>query len=280
MLKKRNTDFQRKSIQCPRCNQLISIDAEVCIHCGLARPRLYGSLPILGDLITGKLSFVNGIVLFCFTTYILSLMLDMGNLQILDDPFAILSPSAEALYKLGMGGVIPWQEGRWWSLVTATYLHGGILHLAFNMLWLRRIGPLVEELFGASRFWVIYCLAGLFGALISLWSGTFFFVGASGSIFGLFGALIYYGRSRGGVFGSNVFQQMAIWALFGFIFGLLMPNVDNWGHLGGFGAGLLLAWSLSYQEKVRQNFGQHVLALTALVGVLVCFVFMFITFFT
>ena len=222
---------------------------------------------------------MNGITLACFSLYVLALMLDITNIRITGSPLSILSPSSEALYRLGMGGLIPWQEGRWWSFITATYLHGGILHIAFNMLWLRRIGPLVEELFGASRFWIIYTLSGLFGALASFWSGTFLFVGASGSIFGLLGALIYYGRSRGGVFGSSIFRQMGLWAAIGFLFGLTMPGVDNWSHLGGFVAGLLLAWILAYNEKARQSFSQHVLASVVLVGVLICFGFMFVHFF-
>ena len=276
---KRAPGFQRKSIQCPRCHQLISLNSDVCINCGLARPGLYTSIPVLGELLSGELSFVNGITLACFSLYVLALTLDVTSIRITGSPFAVLSPSSEALYRLGMGGLIPWQEGRWWSFITATYLHGGILHIAFNMLWLRRIGALVEELFGASRFWIIYTLSGLFGALVSFWSGTLLFVGASGSIFGLLGALIYYGRSRGGVFGSSIFRQMAIWAAIGFVFGLMMPGVDNWGHIGGFAAGILLAWILQYNDKARQSFVQHILACAILVGVMICFGFMFVLFF-
>lgn len=276
---KRNPGCQRKSFQCPRCNRLIGINSNTCMHCGLIRPRLYATLPILRDLLHGDTSLINGIVLLCLSLYILALMLDFRSVQITGNPFALLSPSLETLYQLGMGGIIPWQEGRWWSFVTATYLHGSILHIAFNMLWLRRIGPLVEELFGVSRFWIIYSLSGIVGAIISFWSGTFFFVGASGAIFGLLGALIFYGHNRGGTFGSSIFRQMSIWAAIGLLFGFLMPGEDNLGHIGGFGAGLLFAYILSYQEKGVQSLLHHFIATFVFLGVILCFSFMIFYFF-
>jgi rhomboid protease GluP len=147
------------------------------------------------------------------------------------------------------------------------------------MLWLRQIGPLVEELFGASRFLVIYTLAGLLGSAFSTLAGTPFFIGASGAVFGLFGALIAYGLQRGGTFGTGLFRQMALWAAIGFVFGLLVPATDNWGHLGGLVAGLLLGTALGYQERTLQKLGHHVAALLALALIIFCFVLMIFTFF-
>ena len=177
---------RRSSTPCPRCKRLISINADSCIHCGLARPKIYLSIPILRDLITGKISFVDSIVLLCLVLYVLALLLDITGLSLIGGNILnLLRPAEESLYKLGMGGRIPLAMGRWWTMITATYLHGSILHIGFNMLWLRRIGPLVEELFGASRFWIIYTISGLFGSILTTIMGTYFFVGASGAIFGL-----------------------------------------------------------------------------------------------
>jgi rhomboid protease GluP len=233
----------------------------------------------LGDLIRSKISFVDGIVLACFVLYALGIVLSLPNSLSYGGIFGTLSPSNEALYKLGMGGRIPWQLGRWWTLLTATYLHGGILHILFNMLWLRRTGHWVEELFGASRFIIIYTLAGILGSLVSSLAGTSFFVGASGAIFGLFGALIFYGRQRGGTFGSAIFKQAAILAVISFVLGLVMPGVDNWGHLGGFIGGLLAGIVLSYEEKKRQTLRMHIIAALTLVLVIFSFVLVFINFF-
>jgi len=274
--------FTRKqplSIPCPNCNRLISTKAEKCIHCGLAKPGWFVSFPLLKNLLRGKISFHDGLVLACFLLYVLAIGLDLPGVVILGNGLASLSPSNLALDKLGMGGRIPFLEGRWWTLLTATYLHGGILHILFNMLWLRQIGALTEELFGASRFIVIYTAAGLTGAVLSTVVGTPLFVGASGSIFGLFGALIYYGWQRGGTFGSSIFRRMIFWAGFGLVFGLLNPSVDNWGHIGGFIGGFAVAFMMSYQEKKRQGLRDHLAALLTLIFIAVCFLLMLITFF-
>jgi rhomboid protease GluP len=270
----------RSSIPCPRCNKLVSRKADACIHCGLPRPGRYADIPVLGELITGAIAFVDPVVIVCFVLFVLAIALDISGTSLSGNIFSMLSPSGESLLKLGMGGLYPLQMGRWWSLVTGTYLHGSILHIGFNMLWLRQIGPWVEELFGKSRFWVIYTISGLAGAILTTVFGTPFFVGASGAVFGLFGALIYYGWRRGGTFGSGLFRQVLIWAGFGLVFGFIMPNVDNWGHLGGLAAGAIMALLLGYEERNRETLIHHVLATVCLVGVVICFGFMFISFFS
>jgi rhomboid protease GluP len=270
---------QPSSMHCPRCRRLISIDTDRCIHCGLRRPKIYASIPVLNQLIRGEFSFVDGIIFACFIMYVLSLGLDLGGISMGGGFMGFLAPSSQALYRLGMGGLVPLLQGRWWTVITANYLHGDILHILFNMLWLRQIGHLVEELFGASRFWIIYTLSGLLGSLLTILLGTTYFIGASGAIFGLFGALIFYGRSRGGVFGSNIFRQMLIWAGIGFFLSFVFPLVDIWGHVGGFIGGLAAAFLLNYQERIREQLWQHILAWLLLVGVAVCFIFMLLNMF-
>lgn len=264
---------------CPNCRRLISISAEQCIYCGYRWPRLFIQVPVLGELIRERVSFVEYIILACFVLYVLSMALDIPGGMRIGGLFSTLAPTSDSLYKLGMGGLVPWQAGRWWSLLTANYLHGSILHILFNMLWLRQIGPLVEELFGASRFLTIYTVAGLLGSVFSTLARTPFFIGASGAVFGLFGALIAYGLQRGGTFGTGLFHQMALWAAIGFVFGILMPGTDNWGHLGGLAAGLIVGTVLGYQERTRQKLGHHIAALAVLVLIITCFVQMVISFF-
>jgi membrane associated rhomboid family serine protease len=271
--------FRQASMPCPNCGKLIGANAKRCIHCGLPRPRWFVTFPMLDDLILDRLRFTNPILLACFVLYALSLVLDLSGIRLAGGLLSILSPSNQALYRVGMGGAVPMASGRWWTLLTANYLHGGILHILFNVLWLRQIGPLVEELYGSSRFIIIYTLAGVLGSLTSVLAGTFFFIGASGAIFGLFGALLYYGRSRGGTFGSTIFRQLLFWAVIAFAIGLFLPGVDNWGHLGGLVVGLAAGWLLSYQERGRQKLVHHLLAFITILFIGVCFAMMVIYFF-
>jgi len=269
----RQSNNRRAAVPCPNCRQLVSVRAERCMNCGLPRPGMISNLPVLRELLRGEVSFVDGLVMICFMLYVLALGLDISQISLGGGLFNLLAPSGEALYRLGMGGAYPLvYEGRWWTVLTATYLHGSLLHILFNMMWLRQIGHWVEQLFGASRFIIIYTLAGVIGALLSSLIGTPFLVGASGSVFGLYGALLYYGRSRGGIYGSNLFRQAVIWAVFGFAFSLFSPRVDIWGHVGGFIGGLLVSLLLGYEEKQRQTLWHHAGALLTLAFIILCFV--------
>ena len=271
----------RSSTPCPRCGKLISINSDQCIYCGLGKPGNYLRIPVVNDLIADRISFVQPITIVCVLLYVLAIVLDLSGTQIFGGGiFDMLSPSNRSLYQLGMGGLLPWQAGRWWTLITANYLHASLLHIGFNLLWLRQIGPWVVELYGASRFWIIYTIAGLTGSILSTIAGTYFFVGASGAIFGLFGALLFYGRHRGGTFGSNLFRQMLIWVVIAFAFGFLGRGIDNWGHFGGLIGGIAAAWLLGYQERRRQSLSNHLLAAGLILFVVICFSFMLINFFS
>lgn len=275
----RNKD-RRSTIHCPRCGRLISKKSSACINCGLQNPNLIATTPLLGSLIRNQLSFVDPITIICFGLYVLALALDISGAFSFESIFSALSPSGQALLDLGMSGRIPIQFGHWWTLLTATYLHGSVLHILFNMLWLRQIGPMVEELYGVSRFFIIYTAAGLTGSVISVIAGTPFFVGASGAIFGLFSAMIYYGWHRGGTFGGNILRQMLIWVGIAFVYGFIAERVDNWGHLGGLIGGAAAAFLLGYNEIKRQSLLHHVLAVLMVVLVVICFGLQAWTFYT
>jgi rhomboid protease GluP len=100
---------------------------------------------------------------------------------------------------------------------------------------------------------VIYTLGGVFGLVLSFLAGVRFTIGASAAVCGLIGAILYYGKSRGGIYGRNLFSQIGGWAITIFVFGLIVPGINNWGHGGGMAAGALLGFLLGYQEKKREN---------------------------
>jgi rhomboid protease GluP len=187
------------------------------------------------SLLLPNVSYINPIIVACIALYALALALGIAWTPSITN---LLTPSDIALYKLGMTGRLPVANGRWWTPITAIYLHGGILHITFNMLALHQAGPLVERLFGPYRFFLIYTISGLFGALVSTLMGTYLTVGASGAIFGLMGALIYYGHRIGEL---PRFLPILRWAAINFLLGMVTPQVDNWGHAGGFVGGVLIA---------------------------------------
>ena len=131
-------------------------------------------------------------------------------------------------------------HGEWWRLITANFLHGGLLHLAFNSMSLFNLGPLAEEIFGTPRFLVLYLSTGLCGFLAStLWSNSLS-IGASASICGLIGAM--YGFSRIS-FNSQLRSVALRWVIAIAVFGLLFPAIDNAAHFGGLVAGFGFAYA-------------------------------------
>jgi rhomboid protease GluP len=137
--------------------------------------------------------------------------------------------------------------GEWWRLVTPIFLHGGLLHFAFNSYALLQLGPLVEEEFGTERFAVVYLVSGICGNAVSqiLWPGIRHTVGASGAICGLIGLLLAYGLRRGGPAGARLRTGIGQYALYLLVFSFL-PGVDLLCHLGGFAGGFALGWIVPY----------------------------------
>jgi hypothetical protein len=142
---------------------------------------------------------------------------------------------------------------------------GGLLHILFNVLWIRQLGPAVEELYGPSRLVVIFTLSGAAGFVVSNSLGVPFTIGASGSIFGLLGAMVAYGRKRGGAFGAMVLREYGQWAVILFIFGFFMAGVNNFAHAGGFLGGFVSGLVLSLAER-RAETGLDRLLAAACVG--------------
>ena len=251
------------SIVCPSCGKLNNADAPACFYCGRRNPGLWGFGPSIGRLL-GGLDFTRIVTGVCIATYVLSLLLDPRTAFRLRNPFDILAPSGAALNALGMTGAYAWALGRWWTLFTAIYLHGSLLHILFNLLWINQLAPAVEGVYGRSRLIVIFTAAGVLGFLASNWVGIAFTIGASGSIFGLLGAMVHYGQSRGGTFGVMIFRQYGMWALVLFILPFLMPGagINNYAHAAGFGGGYLTAMALGHSDHQREQ-GTYKLAATA-----------------
>lgn len=151
-------------------------------------------------------------------------------------------------------------EGQYYRIVTAMFLHGSIIHLAFNMLALHNIGSWVEMMFGHRRFWVIYVLSGLGGSLFGtlLSNMNVYSVGVSGSIMGLIGALIVFFFRHSKLLDTplrEVRRSLVVAAVMTLGVGLLPGSIiDNWGHIGGFVIGATLGYGIApYYVVVSQT---------------------------
>jgi rhomboid protease GluP len=240
---------QKKAMLCPECRKLISKDEPACPYCGLQRPASLGWLSRLRGFSLDSIDIVKIIIYINGIFFVLSLFLNPSEMGFTANPLGLLAPSDRSLFVLGGTGVIPvGQYGRFWTLLSASFLHGGILHIFFNMTALFQLGPFVIQIYGTQRFIVIYILAGAAGFILSLFAGVAFTIGASASICGLIGAILYYGKSRGGFYGQAIYKQAMGWILGLAIFGLLIPGINNWAHGGGVLAGIMLGFLMGYDS--------------------------------
>jgi rhomboid protease GluP len=157
--------------------------------------------------------------------------------------------------------------GQWWRLVTAIFLHAGLLHIGMNLWVLFDISPEVEGLFGISKFVVMFLVTGIFGYIASLWwmPGALA-IGASGAIMGLIGALIgatfHHGRM-----GKDYRRMLWRWVIYIAIFGLFFP-VDNAAHFGGLGAGIVLGYLIPEgvpETRPAENFWNGLAVLSVII---------------
>ncbi len=264
---------------CPSCGRLVGVRDERCFSCGARNPSLFGFSPALRGLVSAE-GFTKVVLVGCGALFVISLLLGAsigGGLGAGGGGLlGMLSPGWPALFLLGGSGAVPlYGYGRWWTILSAGWLHGGLLHIAFNLMWVRDLGPAVGRLYGAGRLMLIYLIAGAGGFLVSstvglLAPGLPYFlhggsrtIGASASLFGLFGALICYGQ-RTGQHGMR--QVVWGWVLMGVAMGFL-PGIDNWAHIGGFATGWLVARVLDpLKEETPRQMLAGLVALALSVG--------------
>ena len=253
------------SVVCPSCGSLVGVNDERCYTCGRVNPGMWGFAPALRQL-GSDLGFVPLVVGGSAVLYVLTLLATVrGGQSIMGGGFNILAPNTPALLAFGASGGLPvFQLGFWWTVLSATWLHGSLLHIVFNMMWVRDIGPSTADVIGPGRTIIIYVVSGVCGFLLSsvaseylpplpLLRGAQVTVGASASIFGLLGALVHYGRKSGS---SYVHAQAKQWALIMFIYGLIMPGIDNFAHAGGFLGGYVTS---AFFNPLTREKGDHLL---------------------
>ena len=147
------------------------------------------------------------------------------------------------------------RTGEVWRLVTHMFLHIGIFHIFFNMYSLYYIGPRVEDFFGKWKYLVIYLGSGICGGLlsISMYEGNIVSAGASGAIFGLFGALLYFGYNYRGYIGNIIQSQILPIVIYNLFLGFFIDGIDMWSHIGGFIGGIIISNMLGTIENKKYD---------------------------
>jgi rhomboid protease GluP len=233
-----------KHKMCPACRALVPRSSRKCPECGagLAGVRAPGIGRLLSNILPGATATTSLLLLVNGLFFMLLLVLPPTTASGQEPGLGRLwSLHTYDLLRLGGGlGNLVIHDGEWWRLVTAMFLHGGLIHFGFNSYVLLQLGPLVEETYGTEKFWVVYLFSGIVGGLASeLLRPQVPVIGASGAIVGLIGLLLAYGIRRGGAIGGNIRSVMMKYALYILVFSLL-PGISFLGHAGGFVGGLVL----------------------------------------
>jgi rhomboid protease GluP len=248
------------SVVCASCGYLVGVNDDRCYHCGRRNPGLWGFAPALRRL-GNDLGFVPFMTGICALVFTLSLFASRGEIG-MEGMFGFLAPNGRALLLFGASGAWPmFVMGHWWTVLSAGWLHGSLLHIAFNVMWIRQLAPAIGEFYGPGRMVIIYTVSGVAGFAISsiagyigipipFLQGSQLTVGASASIFGLLGALVYYGRRSGS---RLIHGQAMSWVLMAGVMGFILPGIDNWAHAGGFGGGYAMALWLDPLKPERVN---------------------------
>jgi rhomboid protease GluP len=174
----------------------------------------------------------------------------------------VMGGRAEEYLRFGANFAPLTTGGEWWRLFTCTFIHFGIVHLAFNMWALWDSGRLTERLFGNAWFAALYVFAGLCGSSVSmLWNQNVISGGASGAVFGVFGALIAYMTVQRGSIPPQTLNHLRVststFVVYSLFYGFVQSGIDNAAHLGGLAGGFVMGLALARPLAGPQRTSGH-----------------------
>lgn len=230
-----------KPRMCPHCRAFIDAKATFCEYCKeeIGRPQFRGGSP--GGLGAGMIPQTNFapmiILMINFALFVVTLI---ATVKLVGETSLFGGVNGSVLRIFGAKDAFLIVNGEWWRLVTAGFLHGGVLHILMNTWVLFDLGMTADHIFGTPRFLVIYLVSSVFGFVASMmWSPGSISVGASAAACGLIGAMIAYGHRSGDSWVRSTYLR---WAVVLLAFGLLVPMVDNAAHIGGGVAGFIVGY--------------------------------------
>lgn len=244
---------------CWQCHALMDRAERVCPQCGARAPsRTADAVRRTAGLVLPRWCPASTILIF----------LNLLNLAVVMAVFGVsnlLRP--ESLMLRDMGALDPtlFFAGEYWRVLTYGYLHIGLMHIAFNMIALSQVGPVLEGEVGGARFFSVYTLALLGGGVADLvvrGHQPMLIAGASGALFGLIGFGMSYAHFYGGEAGRAQRNFFLHWAAYGFLFGFLI-RADNICHLGGFLVGIVAGFLVERERASRDRFAPLWRALAA-----------------
>jgi rhomboid protease GluP len=261
---------------CPSCGSLVGINATRCHQCGTnLRFSMAAVNRSLAGVFTGPAPVTTALLvsnLFMFGVEWMALAAHGGG-----GGLSILwGVGGEASYRLGMSAPYGiYAQHQWYRLITAMFLHGGLIHIGFNMMALMQLGPALEELYGSSRYFFLYIVTGAFGFLASSFTGHYS-LGASGGLLGLVGAMLAITTKRGGAYMRELRSRLVSNVVILFVLGFMGMGMDNWAHGAGLAAGFVLGKIFADRQpmNVREKQIANALGWLAAIAVIASFAFM------
>ncbi len=228
---------------CPNCRAFVTTGDRECPYCEakLGDRAIDRRMPadILGGLIPHARFTTVMILVVNFGFYLATAIysIQAGN------EGGFMDIDGRTLYDFGAKFRDAVLAGHWWRLITAGFLHGGMMHIVMNSWVLFDLGTQIEELYGTSRLLAIYFVSTVSGFMASTFWSSSLSVGASAGIFGLLGAMLAYGMTHRTAMGAAVKAMYGRYVVYGLLFGLIpMFRVDNAAHLGGLAGGFCCSW--------------------------------------
>jgi rhomboid protease GluP len=262
---------------CPACGSLVGISATKCHVCGT---NLRFSLAALSKKFSGVFGeqeapvttalLIANVLMLGVSWMAFAVIGRGGGYTIL---WGLMGPPQDHL-----GASYPYMifvRNEWWRVVTAMFLHGGLIHIGFNMSALMQLGPALEELYGSGRYFFLYVITGAFGFLASAFLGNHS-LGASGALLGLVGAMLAITTKRGGSSMRDLRSRLISSVVILFVLGFMGMGMDNTAHLAGLISGFLLGKFFEDRQPMNASERRNATLLGSFAGLVVvaCFALM------
>ena len=255
----------RRPQLCPACGTLVGSTATKCHQCGASLTfGMAAATRSLSRLMPTESPVTYGILTLSCLLYAATLIATIRT-------SGLQAPGGSGLGALmSLGGIdinvlvrfgasYPWPVDlvQPWRLIMATFLHGSLLHIAFNMWVLMDVGPQLEELYGSARYLFIYVVTGIGAYIVSGLIGRHVSIGGSGALLGLIGVMLAMTMGHKSAAMQMLRSQLIRWLIYIGVLGLMMSGTDNYAHAGGLISGFLLGRvmvarpPMSDQEKTR-----------------------------